>query len=44
MRRAYVAALFAVAGFLLANPARLEAQSAVAINADDIGGVVSAFG
>jgi hypothetical protein len=41
MRRAYVAALFAVAGFLLTNPARLEAQTRIAIDADDIGGVVS---
>ena len=41
MRRVYVAALFAVAGFLLTNPARLEAQTRVAIDADDIGGVVS---
>ena len=41
MRRAYVAALFAVAGFLLASPARLHAQSAVASDAADIGGVVS---
>ena len=41
MRRAYVAALCALAGCLLANPARLEAQSRVAIDADDIGGVVA---
>jgi hypothetical protein len=41
MRRAYVAALFTVAGFLLTNPARLEAQTRVAIDAHDIGGVVS---
>jgi len=41
MRRANVAAVFAVAGFLLANPARLEAQTRVAIDGDDIGGVVT---
>src|SRR5262249_39443064 len=41
MRRACFAALFAAAGFLLANPARLEAQSRVAIDADAIGGVVT---
>jgi len=41
MRRACFAALFAVAGFLLANPARLEAQNQVAIDGDDIGGVVT---
>ena len=41
MRRANVAAVFAVAGFLLANPARLEAQTGVAIDSDDIGGVVT---
>jgi hypothetical protein len=41
MRRACFAAVFAVAGFLLANPARLEAQTRVAIDNDDIGGVVT---
>ena len=41
MRRACFAAVFAVAGFLLANPARLEAQTVVAIDSDDIGGVVT---
>ena len=41
MRRACFAAVFAVAGFLLANPARLEAQTRVAIDGDDIGGVVT---
>ena len=41
MRRACFAAVFAVAGFLLANPARLEAQIQVAIDGDDIGGVVT---
>src|SRR5215469_3068161 len=41
MRHACFAAIFAVAGFLLANPARLEAQTRVAIDNDDIGGVVS---
>jgi hypothetical protein len=41
MRRACFAAVFAVAGLLLANPARLAAQTPVAIDADDIGGVVS---
>ena len=41
MRRACFAAMFAVAGFLLANPARLEAQTRVAIDDDDIGGVVT---
>ena len=41
MRRACFAAVFAVAGFLLANPARLEAQTGVAIDSDDIGGVVT---
>jgi hypothetical protein len=41
MRRACFAAVFAVAGFLLANPARLEAQTRVAIDDDDIGGVVT---
>jgi len=41
MRRACFAAVFAVAGLLLANPAPLAAQTLVAIDADDIGGVVS---
>ena len=41
MRRACFAAVFAVAGFLLANPARLEAQIQVGIDGDDIGGVVT---
>ena len=41
MRRANVAAVFAVAGFLVANPARLEAQTRVAIDGGDIGGVVT---
>src|SRR5499427_9912397 len=41
MRRACFAAVLAVAGFLLANPARLEAQNQVAIDGDDIGGVVT---
>jgi hypothetical protein len=41
MRRACFAAVFAVAGVLLANPARLEAQTRVAIDDDDIGGVVT---
>ena len=41
MRRACFAAVFAVAGFLLANPPRLEAQNQVAIDGDDIGGVVT---
>src|SRR5499427_4542995 len=41
MRHACFAAIFAVAGFLLANPARLEAQTRVAIDNDDIGGVVT---
>ena len=41
MRRACFAAVFAVAGFLLANPARPEAQTRVAIDGDDIGGVVT---
>jgi hypothetical protein len=41
MRRACFAAIFAVAGFLLTNPARLEAQTRVAIDDDDIGGVVT---
>ena len=41
MRRAYFAVAFAIAGLLLANPARLAAQNSVAIDADDIGGVVS---
>jgi hypothetical protein len=41
MRRACFAAVFAIAGFLLANPARLEAQTRVAIDDDDIGGVVT---
>ncbi|MGN6749812.1 MAG: carboxypeptidase-like regulatory domain-containing protein [Xanthobacteraceae bacterium] len=41
MRRGCFAAVFAVAGLLLANPARLAAQTEVAIDADDIGGVVS---
>jgi hypothetical protein len=41
MRRVSFAAAFAVAGLLLANPARLAAQTPIAIDADDIGGVVS---
>src|SRR5271166_1703150 len=41
MRRVFFAAVFAVTGFLVANPARLEAQIRVAIDGDDIGGVVS---
>jgi hypothetical protein len=41
MRRAYLAAVLGIAGLLLGNPARLEAQTRVAIDADDIGGVVS---
>src|SRR5690348_2906030 len=41
MRRACFAAVFAVAGLLLVNPAPLAAQTLVAIDADDIGGVVS---
>ena len=41
MRRACLAAIIAIAGFLLANPARLEAQTHVAIDNDDIGGVVT---
>jgi len=41
MRRVWFAAVFAVAGLLLANPPRLAAQTPVAIGADDIGGVVS---
>ena len=41
MRLAYVAAAFAVAGFLFAKPGQLEAQTRVAIDADDIGGVVT---
>ena len=41
MRRVSFAAAFAVAGVLLANPARLAAQTPIAIDADDIGGVVS---
>jgi hypothetical protein len=41
MGRACFAAIFAVAGFLVANPARLEAQTRVAIDNDDIGGVVT---
>jgi hypothetical protein len=41
MRRISFAAAFAVAGLLLANPARLAAQTPIAIDADDIGGVVS---
>jgi hypothetical protein len=41
MRRVCFAAIFAVAGLLLANPARLAAQTPVAIDTDDIGGVVS---
>jgi hypothetical protein len=42
MRRifGFVAAL-AAAGFLLAIPTRLKAQTEVAIDGDDIGGVVS---
>ena len=41
MRLAYVAAAFAVAGFLFAKPGQLEAQTRVAIDAGDIGGVVT---
>jgi hypothetical protein len=41
MRRACFAAIFAVAGFFFANPTRLEAQTRVAIDGDDIGGVVT---
>ena len=41
MQRAFFVAVFAVTGFLLANPARLEAQTRVAIDGDDIGGVVA---
>jgi hypothetical protein len=41
MRRACLAAIIAIAGFLLTNPARLEAQTRVAIDNDDIGGVVT---
>ena len=41
MRLAYVAAAFAVAGFLFAKPGQLEAQTRVAIGAGDIGGVVT---
>jgi hypothetical protein len=41
MRRVCFAAIFAVAGLLLANPARLAAQTPVAIDTDDIGGGVS---
>ena len=41
MRRVCVAAVIAVAGLLSAHPGRLEAQTPVAIDADDIGGVVS---
>ena len=41
MRRACFAAAFVIAGFLLANPSRLEAQNQVAIDGDDIGGVVT---
>ena len=44
MRLAYVAAAFAVAGFLFAKPGQLEAQTRVAIDADDIGGVVTGPG
>jgi hypothetical protein len=41
MRRPCFAAIFAIAGFLLANPARLEAQTRVAIDGNDIGGAVT---
>ena len=41
MRRVCFAAVIAVVGFLLANPTRLEAQTRVAIDDDDIGGVVT---
>ena len=41
MRLAYVAAAFAVAGFLFAKPGQLEAQTRVAIDAGDIGGAVT---
>jgi hypothetical protein len=41
MRRSCFVAVIAIAGLLLAMPARLNAQTAVAIDADDIGGVVT---
>jgi hypothetical protein len=41
MRQACFAAIFAVAGFLLAKPELAQAQTRVAIDADDIGGIVS---
>jgi hypothetical protein len=41
MRRSCFVAVVAMAGLLLAMPARLNAQTAVAIDADDIGGVVT---
>ena len=41
MRRSCFVAVVAIAGLLLAMPARLNAQTAVAIDADDIGGVVT---
>ncbi len=41
MKRAWSAAAIAFAAFLVASPARLNAQSAVSIKADDIGGVVA---
>ena len=41
MRRSCFVAVVAIAGLLLATPARRSAQTAVAIDADDIGGVVT---
>jgi hypothetical protein len=41
MKRASSVAAVAIAAFLLATPARLQAQNAVSIKGDDIGGVVS---
>jgi hypothetical protein len=41
MKRAWSAAAIAIAAFLVASPARLNAQSAASIKADDIGGVVA---
>src|SRR5215469_11163855 len=41
MQRAFFAAVFAIAGLLLANPTHLAAQTGVAIDTDDIGGVVN---
>ena len=41
MKRAYSVAAIAIAAFLAAFPARLYAQNAVSIKADDIGGVVT---